>query len=490
MRLHRLFKRDHPADINIVEKTLVCREQRQRHFGDRHRLVLRLFHHLHHALAALQLFARGFVQVGGELRERRQLAVLRQRQANAAAEFFDDRRLRRAADARHREACVDRRAHAGVEQAGLQKNLPVGDGDDIGRHERRHVAGLRFNDRQRGQRAGLAGHFAAGEFGDGLFVDARGALQQARVQIENIAGIGLAPRRAAQQQRNLAVGPGLLGQVVVDDQRVLAAVAEVFAHGAAGIRRDELLRGRTGGRCGDHDGVLHRAVLLQFARDRGDAGGFLPDRDIDAFDAGAALVDDGVHGDRGLAGLAVADDQFALSAADRHHGVNGFQPDLHRLVHRLARDDAGRDFFNRRDAVVFDFALAVQRPAERVHHAPEQALAGRHFQNAAGAFDRVALGQVLVFAEHHRADRILFKVQRQAESVVGEFQHLALHGVGQAVNARDAVGQHDDAAFGARLAVGFKVCDARFDQFADFGRTQLNGHDGFRVKWVSPKSRG
>ena len=36
-------------------------------------------------------------------------------------------------------------------------------------------------------------------------------------------------RRAAQQQRHLAVGPGLLGQVVVNDERILAAVAEVLA---------------------------------------------------------------------------------------------------------------------------------------------------------------------------------------------------------------------------------------------------------------------
>jgi hypothetical protein len=71
---------------------------------------------------------------------------------------------------------------------------------------------------------------AVGELLDVFLVDARGALEQAAVQVEHVARIGFAARRAAQQQRDLAVGHGLLGQVVVDDQRVFAAVAEVLAH--------------------------------------------------------------------------------------------------------------------------------------------------------------------------------------------------------------------------------------------------------------------
>jgi hypothetical protein len=42
------------------------------------------------------------------------------------------------------------------------------------------------------------------------------------VQVEHVAGVGLAARRAAQQQRHGAVGLGLLGQVVEDDEDVLA----------------------------------------------------------------------------------------------------------------------------------------------------------------------------------------------------------------------------------------------------------------------------
>ena len=60
------------------------------------------------------------------------------------------------------------------------------------------------------------------------------------MHVEDIAGIGLAARRLARQQRDLAMAGGMLGQVVDHDQRVLAAVAEILRHGEAGERRDPL----------------------------------------------------------------------------------------------------------------------------------------------------------------------------------------------------------------------------------------------------------
>ena len=46
--------------------------------------------------------------------------------------------------------------------------------------------------------------------------------------------------------------------------------------------------------------------------------------------------------DRGLAGLTVTDDQLALAAADRGHGVDRLDAGLQRLLDRLALDDRGR----------------------------------------------------------------------------------------------------------------------------------------------------
>ena len=42
------------------------------------------------------------------------------------------------------------------------------------------------------------------------------------MDVEDVAGIGLAAGRPAQEQRQLAVGAGVAGEVVVDDEHVAA----------------------------------------------------------------------------------------------------------------------------------------------------------------------------------------------------------------------------------------------------------------------------
>ena len=218
------------------------------------------------------------------------------------------------------------------------------------------------------------------------------------MQIEHVARIRLAARRAAQQQRHLAIRHRLLRQIVVEDHRVAAVVAEELAHGAAGVRRQELHRRRIGRGGGDHDGIFHRAVFLQRVHELRDGGALLPDRDVDAVQllrlVGAGvdglLVDDRVDDHRGLAGLPIADDQLALAAADRDQRVDRLEAGLHRLVHRLARDDAGRLHLDAAALGGDERALAVDRIAEPVDHAAEQRVTHRHVHDRAGARDGVA----------------------------------------------------------------------------------------------------
>ena len=119
--------------------------------GQRH--VLALLEQLDQALAALELAARRGVEIARELRERRHLAVLREIQAQRAGDLLHRLDLRVAADAADGDADVDGRTDAGEEQVALEEDLPVGDRDHVGRDVRRHVAGLRLDDRQRRQRA-------------------------------------------------------------------------------------------------------------------------------------------------------------------------------------------------------------------------------------------------------------------------------------------------------------------------------------------------
>ena len=209
----------------------------------------------------------------------------------------------------------------------------------------------------------------------------RGPLEQPAVEVEDVARVGLAAGRAAEQERHLAIRPGVLAEVVVDAQGVLdqalagdldAVLHDLLAHRHARVRREVLERGGVLGAGDDDDRVLHRAVLLE-DRDRvGDGRELLADGDVDADEALALLVDDRVDGDRGLAGLAVADDQLALAAADRDQRVDRLDAGLDRRVDRLADDDARGDALDRAGRRRRDRALVVERPAERVDDATEQ----------------------------------------------------------------------------------------------------------------------
>src|SRR5690606_7097144 len=154
----------------------------------------------------------------------------------------------------------------------------------------------------------------------------------------------------------------------------------------------------------------------------------------------------GVDRNGGFTGLAVADDQLALAAADRHHGVDGLDTGLQRLRNRFTSDNARCDLFDDVGGFGIDGALAVDGRTQRIDYASAQFGADGHFQNAAGGFDRVAFGYTGVIAQNNRADGVTLEVERKSEHVIREFKHFALHHVGQAVDAGNTVGHGYDRA--------------------------------------------
>src|SRR6201996_1204690 len=405
------------------------------------RRELRLLEKFGQARAAVEQALRRGIEIGAELRERRHFAVLRQLALDLAGDLLHRLGLRRRSDARHRQTDVHRGADALEEQVGFQEDLAVGDRNDVGRNVGRHVVGLGFDDRQRRQRARAL-----------ILVQLGGALEQAGMQIEHVARVGFAARRAAQQQRHLAVSDGLLGQVVVNDHGVHAVIAEVLAHGAAGERRDVLHRRRIRRGGGDDDRIFQRALLFQHLDELRHGGALLADRDVDAIQLDVLvrlrverlLVEDGVERDRGLAGLAVADDQLALAPADRDQCVDRLQAGRHRLIDRLARNDAGRLDVDAHALVGLDRTLAVDRIAERVDDAAEQALANRRVHDGAGALDGLTFLDLAVGAENNDTDVVGFEVQRHAAGAVLELDHFTGLDVVEAVDAGNTVadGQH------------------------------------------------
>src|SRR6185437_12869445 len=170
----------------------------------------------------------------------------------------------------------------------------------------------------------------------------------------------------------------------------------------------------------------------------------LADADVDTDDASAFLVDDRVDGDRRLARAAVADDQLALAAADRDHGVDGLDARLQRLLHGLADDDAGRLALHLARVLRVDRAVAVDRTSERIDDAADQLWSYGHLEHAGGTANLVAFLELEVVAQDDGADVVFFEVEREGGDLLAglggrDFEHFAGHGLLEAVNAGDAV---------------------------------------------------
>ena len=129
-----------------------------------------------------------------------------------------------------------------------------------------------------------------------------------------------------------------------------------------------------------------------------------------------------------------------------------------------------------RVVVGLDVALAVERVAERVDDAAEQALADRDLELLAGALDGVALDDLGPVAEQHRADAVGLEREREAGHVVGQLEHLERLAVLEAVDARDAVADRQDGAdLGQVGAALVEALDAALQDGRDLVWLDLQG---------------
>ena len=234
-------------------------------------LVLALLEELVEADSAVELLLGGGVEVGAELGEGGDLTVLGELELHGAGDLLHGLDLGGGADAGHGETDVDGGADALVEELGLEEDLAVGDGDHVGGDVGGHVAGLGLDD-------GEGGEGAATEVVGASWRRARGGGSGGRRRHRGRPH----DRGATEEEGHLAVGDGLLGEVVVEDDGVLAVVAEVLSHGAARCRGRGTAGGGVGRGGGDNDGVVHGARLVERLHELGDGGTLLADGDVDA----------------------------------------------------------------------------------------------------------------------------------------------------------------------------------------------------------------
>ena len=160
----------------------------------------------------------------------------------------------------------------------------------------------------------------------------------------------------------------------------------------------------------------------------------------------ALLIHNGIQGNGGLAGLAVADDQLTLAPSDGHQSVDSLNTRLQGYGDALTVQHTGCRAFHGPEAVVLNGALAVHRAAQGVHYAAAHSLAHGHLNDVARPAHGVALLNGGEVAQQHHAHIVLVQVHHHAPEASLKLQHFPGHHIGQARHMADAVGHADNLA--------------------------------------------
>ena len=109
-----------------------------------------------------------------------------------------------------------------------------------------------------------------------------------------------------------------------------------------------------------HDnGVIHSACGTKSFIDTYNVGVLLSDGYINTNNILTFLVQNGINSDSCFTGTAVTDNKFTLSTANRHHGVDTFQPGLQGDINRLSVGNSRCFNFNVAIRIGFNFAFPV-----------------------------------------------------------------------------------------------------------------------------------
>src|SRR3984957_10271931 len=208
---------------------------------------------------------------------------------------------------------------------------------------------------------------------------------------------------------------GVFRQVVDHNQSVLASIAKIFRHREAGEGSDPLQPRRTGGSGHDNDAAFGRGGAMDSFDGALDARTLLPDSDIHADNVAGFLIDDRIDPDRGLADGAIADDQFALTAAEREQGIDDEEAGLNRLDHEIPIDDGRGRALNGFQRIGYDGPLPVKRAAERIDDAAEQRRSHRHAHDIARSDHGVASFNSVRIVQQNAADAVALEHLGEAE---------------------------------------------------------------------------
>eukprot|EP00049_Salpingoeca_infusionum_P017066 m.351668 g.351668 ORF g.351668 m.351668 type:complete len:555 (-) comp16305_c0_seq1:37-1701(-) len=446
VRLHvwkeLLFKIDNLVWLDSIEVTTHTGEQHYNLVLKRHWHVLALLKELCQTHTTVKELLCGSIQIRTKLGKGGDLTVLGKLELHATCDLLHGWSLGSGTDTGHGKTDVNSRADTLVEQLCLEEDLTISNGNNVGWNVSGHITGLGLDDWEGSERA--RAH---------LVTHLSGTLEKTGVKVEDVTWVGLTTWRTAEKEGHLTVGNGLLGQIVKDQEGVLAVVTEELTHGGTSVWGEVLKRGGIRG-CGrDNDGVVEGTCGSKLLLELCNGGTLLANGDVDAVKLLALvvtvvetlLVDDSINGDSGLTSLTITNDQLTLTTANWHKRVNGLDTGLHWLAHGLAWDDTwGLDTDTGAWCVGIERTSTINWGTKGIDDATKEGLASWDIHNGTGTLDNIALTNELIVTEHDDTDVVGLQVKGHTTKTAAELNHFLSLAVVEAVNTSDTItnGQH------------------------------------------------
>jgi len=199
---------------------------------DWHWHELFLLEELGELLTSVKELLGGGIEIGTELSEGGNLSVLSELELEGTGKHLHGLDLSGGSDSGDGETDVNGWADTLVEELSLEEDLSVGNGNNVGWDVSGHITSLGLDNWEGGQGTGSV-----------VLVHLGCTLEETRMEVEDITWVSLTTGWSSEEERHLSVGNSLLGEIVVDDEGVLAVVSEVLTDGASGVWSQELERG-------------------------------------------------------------------------------------------------------------------------------------------------------------------------------------------------------------------------------------------------------
>ena len=224
----------------------------------------------------------------------------------------------------------------------------------------------------------------------------------------------LGRRWLADGQGDLALGLGVAGQRVHQQQYVLALVAEVLGDPRAVLRGTQAHQRRVVGRRGDHHGALEAFLAEDLVDELLHLAAPLADQ-TDDDDVGPGEAGHHPQQHR-LAHPGTGEQAEALAAADREQAIDRADADVERFADRVALERVDRRAVHRHPVFGAHSALAVEGAAGAIEHPAEHRHAHRQAPGVRQRHDPRAGRDAGEAADRH-----------QVHLATGKAHHFGLH---------------------------------------------------------------